>query len=184
LLFASFGFSYQPAWAFVNEDGQVRTYFGALGEDGLEEESGRSSAPEAWDRAMAGTFGPDALPVVWLVEVVVNEDAETLRVFRVTDAYPDIDREQTLRAVLKTASFPLPLGTGASPAQFRSWAGQRPHVRSKVIHRVRSNGEADGELKELGGGPRDLEAGEYEIFVDRVLALTAARVLEELQQPD
>jgi hypothetical protein len=40
LLFASFGFSYQPAWAFVNEDGQVRTYFGALGEDGLEEEIG------------------------------------------------------------------------------------------------------------------------------------------------
>jgi peroxiredoxin len=37
-LFASFGFSYQPAWAFVNDGGQVRTYFGALGEDGLDEE--------------------------------------------------------------------------------------------------------------------------------------------------
>jgi peroxiredoxin len=37
-LFASFGFTYQPAWVFVNDGGQVRTYFGALGEDGLEEE--------------------------------------------------------------------------------------------------------------------------------------------------
>ena len=37
-LFAAFGFSYQPAWAFANDGGQVRTHFGALGEDGLEEE--------------------------------------------------------------------------------------------------------------------------------------------------
>jgi peroxiredoxin len=37
-LFASFGFSYQPAWAFVDDGGRVRTHFGALGEDGLEEE--------------------------------------------------------------------------------------------------------------------------------------------------
>ena len=37
-LFASFSFSYQPAWAFSNDGGQVRTHFGALGEDGLEEE--------------------------------------------------------------------------------------------------------------------------------------------------
>lgn len=37
-LFTSFGFTYQPAWAFVTEGGQVRTYFGALGEDGLEAE--------------------------------------------------------------------------------------------------------------------------------------------------
>jgi peroxiredoxin len=37
-LFASFGFSYQPAWVFVNDGGQVRTHFGALGEDGLQEE--------------------------------------------------------------------------------------------------------------------------------------------------
>jgi peroxiredoxin len=37
-LFASFGFSYQPAWVFVNDGGQVRTHFGALGEDGLEDE--------------------------------------------------------------------------------------------------------------------------------------------------
>ena len=37
-LFASFGFSYQPAWAFVNDGENVRTYFGALGEDGLDEE--------------------------------------------------------------------------------------------------------------------------------------------------
>ena len=34
-LFSSFGFTYQPAWVFVNDGGQVRTYFGALGEDGL-----------------------------------------------------------------------------------------------------------------------------------------------------
>jgi peroxiredoxin len=37
-LFASFGFTYQPAWVFVNDGGQVTTFFGALGEDGLEEE--------------------------------------------------------------------------------------------------------------------------------------------------
>lgn len=37
-LFTSFGFTYQPAWVFVNDGGQVRTHFGALGEDGLEEE--------------------------------------------------------------------------------------------------------------------------------------------------
>jgi hypothetical protein len=37
-LFTSFGFTYQPAWVFVNDDGQVETYFGALGEDGLEAE--------------------------------------------------------------------------------------------------------------------------------------------------
>ena len=37
-LFARFGFSYQPAWAFVNDDGDVRTVFGALGAAGLEEE--------------------------------------------------------------------------------------------------------------------------------------------------
>jgi peroxiredoxin len=37
-LFARFGFTYQPAWAFVNDDGKVTTIFGALGEDGLEEE--------------------------------------------------------------------------------------------------------------------------------------------------
>ena len=37
-LFASFGFTYQPAWVFVDDGGRVRAYFGALGEDGLEEE--------------------------------------------------------------------------------------------------------------------------------------------------
>ena len=37
-LFTTFGFTYQPAWVFVNDGGQVRTYFGALGEDGLEAE--------------------------------------------------------------------------------------------------------------------------------------------------
>lgn len=37
-LFSAFGFTYQPAWVFVNDGGQVRTYFGALGEDGLEAE--------------------------------------------------------------------------------------------------------------------------------------------------
>jgi peroxiredoxin len=40
-LFTSFGFTYQPAWVFVNDGGQVRSYFGALGEDGLEEEIGK-----------------------------------------------------------------------------------------------------------------------------------------------
>jgi hypothetical protein len=133
---------------------------------------------------MARATGPDALAVVWLVEVVVNEGAETLRVSRVTDAYPDIDRERALRAVLKTASFPLPLTADASPAQFRSLAGQRPHARCKVIHYVRSNGDADGEIKELGGGPRDLKTGEYDSLIDRALALTAARILEELHKPD
>lgn len=29
-IFASFGFSYQPAWAFVDDDGTVETHFGAL----------------------------------------------------------------------------------------------------------------------------------------------------------
>jgi hypothetical protein len=37
-LFTYFGFTYQPAWVFVNDDGRVETYFGALGEDGLDEE--------------------------------------------------------------------------------------------------------------------------------------------------
>lgn len=29
-IFTSFGFSYQPAWAFVDDDGTVKTHFGAL----------------------------------------------------------------------------------------------------------------------------------------------------------
>jgi len=29
-IFSSFGFSYQPAWAFVDDDGTVKTHFGAL----------------------------------------------------------------------------------------------------------------------------------------------------------
>lgn len=29
-IFTRFGFSYQPAWAFVDDDGTVETYFGAL----------------------------------------------------------------------------------------------------------------------------------------------------------
>lgn len=29
-IFTSFGFSYQPAWAFVDDDGSVETHFGAL----------------------------------------------------------------------------------------------------------------------------------------------------------
>jgi peroxiredoxin len=37
-LFARFGFSYQPAWAFVNDDGKVKLVFGELGADGLGEE--------------------------------------------------------------------------------------------------------------------------------------------------
>jgi peroxiredoxin len=37
-LFGRFGFSYQPAWAFVNDDGNVKRIFGELGAAGLEEE--------------------------------------------------------------------------------------------------------------------------------------------------
>lgn len=37
-IFASFGFSYQPAWAFVDDDGTVRTHFGALDESSLQAE--------------------------------------------------------------------------------------------------------------------------------------------------
>jgi hypothetical protein len=133
---------------------------------------------------MAESTRPDPLEVVWLVEVVVNEDAEAFRITRLSEAHPEIDRERALRAVLRTASFPLPLDVDATPADLRTFAGARPHVRAKVLHYVRSNGEADGELKELGGGPRDLKAGEYDSLVDRALALTAARVLEELQRTD
>lgn len=35
-LFTSFGFSYQPAWAFVNDDGTVQTHFGALDDASLQ----------------------------------------------------------------------------------------------------------------------------------------------------
>jgi peroxiredoxin len=38
LLFARFGFTYQPAWAFVNDDGKVKLIFGELGSAGLEQE--------------------------------------------------------------------------------------------------------------------------------------------------
>jgi hypothetical protein len=37
-LFARFGFAYQPAWAFVNDDGSVKTIPGELGQDALEDE--------------------------------------------------------------------------------------------------------------------------------------------------
>lgn len=37
-LFARFGFTYQPAWAFVNQDGTVKTIPGALEGGALEEE--------------------------------------------------------------------------------------------------------------------------------------------------
>jgi hypothetical protein len=37
-LFARFRFSYQPAWAFVNDDGNVKRIFGELGVARLEEE--------------------------------------------------------------------------------------------------------------------------------------------------
>jgi hypothetical protein len=37
-LFARFGFTYQPAWAFVNDDGKVKMTFGELGSAGLERE--------------------------------------------------------------------------------------------------------------------------------------------------
>jgi hypothetical protein len=37
-LFRRFGFSYQPAWAFVNDDGKLKTIFGELGTTRLEEE--------------------------------------------------------------------------------------------------------------------------------------------------
>jgi peroxiredoxin len=37
-LFGRFGFSYQPAWAFVNDDGKVKMIFGELGATRLEEE--------------------------------------------------------------------------------------------------------------------------------------------------
>ena len=37
-LFGRFGFSYQPAWAFVNDDGKVKQVFGELGTDGIEQE--------------------------------------------------------------------------------------------------------------------------------------------------
>lgn len=37
-IFTRFGFFYQPAWAFVDEDGSVKTLFQELGVDGLRAE--------------------------------------------------------------------------------------------------------------------------------------------------
>jgi hypothetical protein len=132
--------------------------------------------------AVPDPSGREAFAAIWLVESIVNEDVEDFHVFRATEEHPEINRERALRAVLKTASFSLPLDEDSSAAQFRVFAGRRPHARCKITHYVRSNGEADGELTELEGGPKDIKQGEHESFLARALALTTARVLEELQE--